>query len=128
MTRGAITSFLAPFSGAFTHATILETEGTPANVVPADSIPSMGLVLFFPPQTQSRALKVQDVLSAAPWRERPLPQELSDVEYGTHLYAHSEIALPFWGVRSGAAASGVRIILLVQLMIHLYLIVWVLNF
>ncbi|XP_071499718.1 uncharacterized protein [Diadema antillarum] len=113
-TRAGISSFLEVFSASFTHATILEEEGAPADTVPSDSVPSMGVVLFFTPQTQSRAAKIQQILSSPPWQTRSFSEEVSKMENETSFYIHSERALPMWGVRTGAAATGVRLLLLVR--------------
>ncbi|XP_003726836.2 uncharacterized protein LOC100889127 [Strongylocentrotus purpuratus] len=110
-TRHTISSFLSYFSGAFTHATIMEEDNSTASAaVSSDGIPSMGVVMMF----QSGAGKVQEVFSSQPWKSQAFSDEVSQVEFATQFYVHTQKALPFWGVRTGAPANGVRLLLFVR--------------
>ncbi|XP_041480846.1 uncharacterized protein LOC121428338 [Lytechinus variegatus] len=109
-TRDTISSFLSHFSGAFTHATIMEEENSPAIAVSPDGIPSMGVVMMF----TSGAGRVEEVLSNPPWKRQSLSDEVSQIEFATKFCVHTERALPFWGVRTGAPSPGVRLLLFVR--------------
>ena len=116
ITQRTLIPFISLFSGAFTHASIHETDQT--SVGDDDlrgSIPSIGIILMFSGHSQSRAVAAMDVMSSKPWQLEKLPEEVAkEVDFDTNLYTHTGMNLPMWGIRTGVPMSGVRLMLLVK--------------
>ncbi|XP_071948534.1 uncharacterized protein [Antedon mediterranea] len=109
-----ITSIVTNFSGAFTHLSICETE-SPKTVNQQNSCPPVAVSMLFTGQTQSLALKTIEALSARPWDQFLLTDEVRNaVEYDTKYFINTARDFPIFGVKTAMPISGVRISLFVK--------------
>lgn len=119
-TQNALNAFLSSFSGAFTHATILESCNFSSqedflSSIASQSVPSVAITLLFAVKAQSLFTKAKSVLSQSPWQRVSLPEPLEEeIGFDTEYYVHTKLPLPLIGLRSGTPGSGVQITTFVE--------------
>ncbi|KAJ8038322.1 hypothetical protein HOLleu_15710 [Holothuria leucospilota] len=119
-TQNALNAFLSSFSGAFTHATILESCNFSSqedflSSIASQSVPSVAITLLFAVKAQSLFTKAKSVLSQSPWQCVSLPEPLEEeIGFDTEYYVHTKLPLPLIGLRSGTPGSGVQITTFVE--------------